>query len=78
MMHFLKGVRVIDFTQVISGPYATFMLAQQGADVIKLELPKGGDQARSMMRPDGPFWGCRAVPRCFWHSIPANARSRWI
>ena len=55
MMNFLKGVRVIDFTQVISGPYATFMLAQQGADVIKLELPKGGDQARSMMRPEGPF-----------------------
>lgn len=55
MMNLLEGVRVLDFTQVISGPYATFMLAQQGADVIKLELPKGGDQARSMMRPDGPF-----------------------
>ena len=55
MMKLLEGVRVIDFTQVISGPYATYMLAQQGADVIKLELPNGGDQARSMMRPDGPF-----------------------
>lgn len=55
MMNLLEGVRVLDFTQVISGPYATFMLAQQGADVIKVELPKGGDQARSMMRPEGPF-----------------------
>ncbi len=55
MMNLLQGVRVIDFTQVISGPYATFMLAQQGADVIKLELPKGGDQARTMMRPDDPY-----------------------
>jgi len=54
-MKLLKGVRVVDFTQVISGPYATFMLAQQGADVIKLELPVGGDQSRSMMRPEGSF-----------------------
>lgn len=55
MAGLLEGVRVVDFTQVISGPYATFMLAQQGADVVKLELPNGGDQARSMMAPQGPF-----------------------
>lgn len=55
MMNLLEGVRVVDFTQVISGPYSTFMLAQQGADVIKLELPNGGDQGRMMIKPDGPF-----------------------
>lgn len=55
MSDLLSGVRVVDFTQVISGPYATYMLAQQGADVVKLELPNGGDQARSMMAPVGPF-----------------------
>ncbi len=55
MSDLLSGVRIVDFTQVISGPYATFLLSQQGADVIKLELPNGGDQSRSMMQPDGPF-----------------------
>ncbi|MEQ9123069.1 MAG: CoA transferase, partial [Alphaproteobacteria bacterium] len=53
MSGLLDGVRVVDFTQVISGPYATYMLAQQGADVVKLELPAGGDQSRGMMATPG-------------------------
>jgi crotonobetainyl-CoA:carnitine CoA-transferase CaiB-like acyl-CoA transferase len=55
MSALLDGIKIIDFTQVISGPYATYMLAQQGADVIKLELPGDGDQARGMMLPSGDF-----------------------
>ena len=49
MAKVFEGVRVIDFTQVIAGPYASYQLALQGADVIKLENPKGGDQGRVMM-----------------------------
>jgi crotonobetainyl-CoA:carnitine CoA-transferase CaiB-like acyl-CoA transferase len=49
MAKVFEGVRVIDFTQVIAGPYASYQLALQGADVIKLEHPKGGDQGRVMM-----------------------------
>ncbi|MCA8929784.1 MAG: CoA transferase [Alphaproteobacteria bacterium] len=49
MAKVFEGVRVVDFTQVISGPYASYQLALQGADVIKLEHHQGGDQGRAMM-----------------------------
>jgi crotonobetainyl-CoA:carnitine CoA-transferase CaiB-like acyl-CoA transferase len=43
----LKGLRVIDLTQVLAGPYATYQLALLGAEVIKVENPDGGDWTRA-------------------------------
>ncbi len=44
----LDGVRIIDVSEVISGPLAVMMLAEQGADVIKVEPPKYGEQSRQL------------------------------
>jgi crotonobetainyl-CoA:carnitine CoA-transferase CaiB-like acyl-CoA transferase len=44
----LHGYRVIDVTQMISGPIATMILGDQGADVIKVEPPGGGDLVRQL------------------------------
>src|ERR1700741_3796296 len=41
----LAGIKVIDLSQIYNGPYATFLMAQAGADVIKVE-PKGGEHLR--------------------------------
>ncbi|HUG13615.1 MAG TPA: CoA transferase [Thermomicrobiales bacterium] len=70
----LAGIRVVDLTRVMSGPYCSMMLADMGADVIKVEAPGKGDDTRAWGPPwvDGPD-GARES--AYYLSVNRNKRS---
>ena len=51
----LKGVRVLDITRIIYGPWAANLLADMGAEVIHVEIPGGGDTLIRLVTPQGQF-----------------------
>ena len=52
----LKDIRVIELGQLIAGPFCGQLLADMGADVIKVEPPGTGDPMRNWGRGDFPLW----------------------
>jgi crotonobetainyl-CoA:carnitine CoA-transferase CaiB-like acyl-CoA transferase len=66
----LANLRVLDFSRVLAGPFATMMLADFGATVIKVERPGGGDETRSW----GPPYDDRGEATYF-QSVNRNKRS---
>ena len=69
----LAGLRVADFSRVLAGPYATMMLGDLGAEVIKVERPPRGDDTRSWGPPhsiDGTA--------TYFQSVNRNKRSVWL
>ncbi|MDF3309613.1 CoA transferase [Rhodococcus sp. T2V] len=65
----LAGIRIVDFTQALSGPYCTLQLADLGADVVKVERAGAGDDTR---RWGPPFVGDTAA---YFLSVNRNKRS---
>jgi crotonobetainyl-CoA:carnitine CoA-transferase CaiB-like acyl-CoA transferase len=65
----LEGVRVLDLSRVLAGPYATMMLADLGADVLKIEHPERGDDTRHW---GPPFAGSESA---YFLSVNRNKRS---
>ncbi len=61
----LEGFRVLDLTQIMAGPFCTMLLADLGAEVIKIENPRGGDDSRRMAPPfyHGEFAAFIAINR---------------
>lgn len=68
----LEGLRVLDASRVLAGPFATMLLADLGADVVKLE-PPGGDESRGW---GPPFWGDPAEQMsAYFSAVNRNKRS---
>jgi crotonobetainyl-CoA:carnitine CoA-transferase CaiB-like acyl-CoA transferase len=65
----LDGIRVLDLTRALAGPYCTLMLGDHGADVIKVEMPGTGDETREWLPPS--IKGISA----YYLSINRNKRS---
>ena len=65
----LEGILVADFSRVLAGPFATMLLGDLGADVVKVERPVGGDDTRAW----GPPW--RGEDSTYFLTINRNKRS---
>ena len=66
-----EGVRILDFTQVLAGPYGTYQLALLGADVIKVERREGEDARRTPLSRE---WADRGMASS-WMAVNGNKRS---
>jgi CoA:oxalate CoA-transferase len=64
----LEGIKILDLTRVLAGPFATMILADLGAEVIKVEIPLSGDDARQFP----PFQGGESA---YFMSINRNKKS---
>ena len=74
----LEGVRVLDLSNVLAGPFCATVLGEFGADVVKVELPGKGDTMRTLRNDDGDRRHAqlaeRGAQQALHHARPAQAR----
>ncbi|XP_017780383.1 PREDICTED: succinate--hydroxymethylglutarate CoA-transferase [Nicrophorus vespilloides] len=68
----LEGIRILDMSRIVAGPYCTMILADLGAEVIKVERPGSGDEARNW---GPPFVGSES---CYFISANRNKKSMCV
>jgi crotonobetainyl-CoA:carnitine CoA-transferase CaiB-like acyl-CoA transferase len=71
----LSGIRVIELARILAGPWAGQLLADLGADVIKIENPNGGDDTRSWGPPFVQGKGGENLSAAYYHSTNRGKRS---
>ncbi|KAH9845737.1 CoA-transferase family III [Teratosphaeria destructans] len=73
----LEGIKILDFTRILAGPFCTQILADYGADVIKVEVPKLGDETRSWQgKGEAQAWKPDLGPiSIYYAAINRNKRS---
>ena len=64
----LEGIKIVDLTRVLSGPYCTMILGDFGADIVKIETPGTGDDSRAY----GPYQNGESA---YYNSINRNKKS---
>ncbi|XP_055375249.1 succinate--hydroxymethylglutarate CoA-transferase [Condylostylus longicornis] len=70
-VHPLKGIRILDLTRIIAGPYCSMVLSDLGAEVIKVERPNIGDEARKW----GPPFLKNSKDSVYFQSVNRNKKS---
>lgn len=68
MQHALEGIKVVDLSRALAGPFAAMTLGDMGAEVLKIEEPRGGDATRGYP----PFWNGEST---YYMSANRNKRS---
>lgn len=67
----LNGVRILDLTRIVAGPYCTMILGDLGAEVLKIERPGTGDEARTW----GPPFIGDTKESCYFLAVNRNKKS---
>ena len=67
----LEGIRILDLTRIVAGPYCTMVLGDLGAEVIKIEKPGSGDESRLW----GPPFINNTKESCYFVTFNRNKKS---
>lgn len=67
----LRGVRILDLTRIVAGPYCTMILGDLGAEILKIERPGAGDEARKW----GPPFVGASEEACYFIALNRNKKS---